>query len=172
MYYEINVSLHGTHFFATAKRSIINESKLKQVAQAIGSKFPESEGYKISITCMHESGSVFEPDKLKEFLSGDHEEKRSKLMDAIKAKYPALTVKHSEEFNPIRKGFLWVVAEDARPTEKNIRASDGYPLFEYNSTLKRYGNTGVHHTFTKLVQKFGFYCEWYDTGTLFLRNAN
>ena len=50
MNYEINVSLNGRHFFATHERSITNSSELMKVFKVFVEKFPESEGYKISVT--------------------------------------------------------------------------------------------------------------------------
>lgn len=50
MYYEINVALNGKHFFATAERSITNKWKLKEVYSTIKEKFPQEEGYDISVT--------------------------------------------------------------------------------------------------------------------------
>lgn len=50
MYYEINVSLNGRHFFATAKRSITTISDLKKVYPVIKAKFPKEEGYKIMVS--------------------------------------------------------------------------------------------------------------------------
>lgn len=50
MYYEINIALNNKHFFATAERSITNEIKLKEVYNVLKEKFPESEGYTISVT--------------------------------------------------------------------------------------------------------------------------
>lgn len=50
MNYEINVSLNGRHFFATHERSITNSSELKKVFKVFVEKFPESDGYKISVT--------------------------------------------------------------------------------------------------------------------------
>lgn len=49
-YYEINISLNGWHFFATANRSITDTNKLQSVLEVIITKFPENEGYKISIS--------------------------------------------------------------------------------------------------------------------------
>ena len=49
MYYEINIALNKKHFFATADRSITSESKLKEVYSVLKEKFPESEGYTISV---------------------------------------------------------------------------------------------------------------------------
>lgn len=50
MYYEINIALNGKHFFATAERSITNKWKLKEVYDVLKEKFPQEEGYDISIT--------------------------------------------------------------------------------------------------------------------------
>jgi hypothetical protein len=57
MYYEINVAVKGKghcglgkHLFATAPRSITSEHQLKQVLALMVEKFPESEGYQISVT--------------------------------------------------------------------------------------------------------------------------
>lgn len=50
MYYEINVSLHGKHFFATHERSISTEDKLKEVLKEFIRAFPSSLGYEISAT--------------------------------------------------------------------------------------------------------------------------
>ena len=50
MYYEINIALNGKHFFATAERSITNKWKLKEVYDVLKEKFPQEEGYDISVT--------------------------------------------------------------------------------------------------------------------------
>lgn len=48
--YEINVSLNGKHFFATALRSAQTERKVEELYKVFKKKFPESEGYKIMIS--------------------------------------------------------------------------------------------------------------------------
>lgn len=60
MYYEINVSLNGKHFFATHERSIRSEAELRRVLPAIVEKFPESEGYKVSVTKWETIGKEIE----------------------------------------------------------------------------------------------------------------
>ena len=50
MYYEINVSLNGKHFFATAERSVTGEWRLREVYKVLKEKFPKEEGYEISVT--------------------------------------------------------------------------------------------------------------------------
>jgi|GEM_PF-1758539 len=50
MHYEINISHNGSHLFATAERSIKGSHELNRVFKALDEKFPESEGYKLSIS--------------------------------------------------------------------------------------------------------------------------
>lgn len=50
MYYEINVALNGKHYFATHKRSITTEHQLQDIVLTFATKFPEEEGYEISIS--------------------------------------------------------------------------------------------------------------------------
>lgn len=49
MNYEINVSRNGSHYFATADRSISDQSKAKRVVDHFRELFPETEGYKITV---------------------------------------------------------------------------------------------------------------------------
>jgi hypothetical protein len=58
MYYEINVSLNGVHFFATAERSITDQRKLKVVLEKIVSKFPTEEGYLVSVSYNEVTGKI------------------------------------------------------------------------------------------------------------------
>ena len=50
MYYEINVALHGQHFFATDKRSITNKQTMEKVYKIFKEKFPPEEGYDILVS--------------------------------------------------------------------------------------------------------------------------
>ena len=50
MYYEINVTLNGKHFFATAERSITNRWDLNNKLKIFIDKFPMEEGYEISVS--------------------------------------------------------------------------------------------------------------------------
>lgn len=56
MYYEINVSKNGRHFFATDKRSITNKQALKEVYEIFKDKFPTEEGYDMLVSCMETKG--------------------------------------------------------------------------------------------------------------------
>ena len=49
-YYEINVARDGKHLFATAERSISCSWELASILPTFRKKFPEEEGYKISVT--------------------------------------------------------------------------------------------------------------------------
>ena len=62
--YEINVSLNGHHFFATHERSIVSEQKLKEVYKVFKEKFPEAEGYEISVTYWIKSGREINTEEL------------------------------------------------------------------------------------------------------------
>ena len=66
MYYEINVSLNGTHYFATAERSIQNKDKLKVVLEKFIKDYPEANGYKISITEWEKKGLCLDIDEILE----------------------------------------------------------------------------------------------------------
>lgn len=60
MYYEINVSKDGKHLFATAERSITVEWEAERIYKLFKEKFPESEGYKISITRWEKVGKTID----------------------------------------------------------------------------------------------------------------
>ena len=59
-WYRINVSKNGRHLFATAKRSITSKWDLERVFPIIKQKFPEDEGYKISVAAQVEYGRYYE----------------------------------------------------------------------------------------------------------------
>jgi len=50
-HYEINVSLNGKHFFATAPRSCRDEEDARRLMADFKTRFPESEGFQV--TCAH-----------------------------------------------------------------------------------------------------------------------
>jgi hypothetical protein len=50
MYYEINVALNGTHYFATHERSITYIETAKKVFADFVKRFPKEEGFSISLT--------------------------------------------------------------------------------------------------------------------------
>ena len=60
MYYEINVSKNGRHYFATAERSITRLTQAEGLYMVFKEKFPESEGYEISVTEWNKVGKSVE----------------------------------------------------------------------------------------------------------------
>lgn len=62
MYYEICVSLNGRHLFATAERSITDIHKANTVYKLFKEKFPEADGYKITLTKWDKVGKFIEVD--------------------------------------------------------------------------------------------------------------
>ncbi len=63
MYYEINVSLNGKHFFATDKRSITTKRALEEVYPVLKEKFPQEEGYDILVSCVETKGRYLDMEK-------------------------------------------------------------------------------------------------------------
>lgn len=57
-YYEINVSLNGYHLFATHPRSLKTEDNANKMVILFKMKFPESQGYKISMTHWEGRGTI------------------------------------------------------------------------------------------------------------------
>lgn len=50
-HYEINVSLNGIHYFATAPRSgQIDQNKLQALVDDFRARFPQEEGFEITVT--------------------------------------------------------------------------------------------------------------------------
>jgi hypothetical protein len=58
MHYEINISLNGTHLFATHERSIRDKFDLEVVAKILLDKFPISEGFKVDCTLYENIGKT------------------------------------------------------------------------------------------------------------------
>jgi hypothetical protein len=53
-HYEINVALNNRHLFATAPRSALSKETAEMLIKEMRSRFPESEGFKV--TCTHWQG--------------------------------------------------------------------------------------------------------------------
>lgn len=60
MYYEINISLNGVHFFATDKRSITNKNALEKVYKVLEKKFPREEGYELLVSHVETFGKYID----------------------------------------------------------------------------------------------------------------
>jgi len=62
MFYEVNITLNGQHFFATDERSILTLAKLRQVVELFERKFPADEGYMLMISRQETKGQWITPD--------------------------------------------------------------------------------------------------------------
>lgn len=58
MYYEINVSLMGRHFFATDKRSATSKYAAVTLYRDFKKRFPQAEGFEISVTYYELTGHI------------------------------------------------------------------------------------------------------------------
>jgi hypothetical protein len=73
MYYEINISVGGKHFFATAERSIPTRDDMIKLYKIMKEKFPESEGYHVEVSEWRNQGRILHlenknDDEIKEYL--------------------------------------------------------------------------------------------------------
>lgn len=57
MWYEINVSKNGSHFFATREGSITDKNKMLEVLGVFQQSFLEVDGFKMSVRLMSLTGS-------------------------------------------------------------------------------------------------------------------
>lgn len=58
--YRINIAHNGKHLFATEPESIWTKEEAKRIYTILKEKFPESEGYNISVTCWESIGKYIE----------------------------------------------------------------------------------------------------------------
>ena len=68
-------------------------------------------------------------------------------------------VRTSEEFDGVEGG-IWTTAE-------NGETMGSFPIFDYYSTSSKY-EFGVLNKFAKKLSKMGWYCEYYDPGTVMI----
>ena len=62
MHYQLNVSLKGVHFFATADLSIRTMEELRIVHKSFIRAFPESKGYTVRATRWQKQGQTVDLD--------------------------------------------------------------------------------------------------------------
>lgn len=87
---------------------------------------------------------------------------REELMKELKKKYPSLWMKDSEDFDKGKtKNAIWTGSE-SHAVEK-----DGKPIFDYNANGSKY-EFGIHIDLYNFLEKKGWYCEWYDSGTILI----
>ena len=88
---------------------------------------------------------------------------RKDLIEMLEGIYPKIKLANSEEFDGSKKG-IWV-----RSTEDGMTAKDGCRLFDYYAEDNREITYvfGVHREIGDVLEKNGWFGEWYDTGTMF-----
>lgn len=87
---------------------------------------------------------------------------REELIVELQKRYPNMFLRTTEEFNGTEGG-IWTSGEDS-PQHK------GLPLFNYHSQdggSKSY-TFGVRNFLHNWLENRGWYCEWYDTGTVMI----
>jgi hypothetical protein len=86
MNFEINISKNGKHFFATAKRSCTDSIKAYEVLKELAARFPDSEGYAITLTKYSTSGRTLD---VENFLNPEYDivdcEMRNRYVRALNA---------------------------------------------------------------------------------------
>jgi hypothetical protein len=60
MYYEINVTKDGKHYFATAARSLTDFEQARKAFLDLRRRFPASEGYEVTATKWESVGTQLE----------------------------------------------------------------------------------------------------------------
>jgi hypothetical protein len=83
---------------------------------------------------------------------------RDQMIAKLNEAYPKLFTKTTEEFDGSQGG-IWSSGESG------VTAKDNHRLFDYYGEGKRY-DLGVHTEIGKLLEKNGWYAEWYDCGTI------
>jgi len=86
---------------------------------------------------------------------------RDQVIKLLETKYPRMFLKTSEDFNGAEGG-IWTGGEDHLP------AKDGHSLFDYYAEDYARYDIGVHKEIGELLEKQGWYAEWYDAGTVML----
>ena len=86
---------------------------------------------------------------------------RNQVMCLLAKKYPKMFLRTTEEFSG-SEGGIWTSGESG-PSAK-----DGNPLFSYYSENPHKYEIGVHKEVYDYLEKLGWYCEWYDAGTIMI----
>lgn len=87
---------------------------------------------------------------------------RERMIAILNEKFPNLNLKTTEQFDGTKNG-IWVSG-----TEDGITAKDGLRLFNYYAEDNKevIYQFGVHKEIRNLLEKNGWFAEWYDCGTI------
>lgn len=97
MHYEINVSKDGRHVFATHPRSVTTAREAARLCDMFEQAFPETEDYKIDVTCKETTSITVKPGDLP--LSAQ---------DVVWAKQVTLAPEHNYTTDPAQ---LWPIID-------------------------------------------------------------
>ena len=67
-HYEINVSINGVHFFATAPRSCVDDFEAARALREIRDRFPASDGFSVTISKWTGTGHELDDSEIKRLL--------------------------------------------------------------------------------------------------------
>lgn len=92
---------------------------------------------------------------------------RSNLMKSLKKRFPKMFLRTTEDFGN-GKGGVWTSGEDGLEDE------NGNLLFDYYQEFggERLYISGVYRPFANWLEKRGWFCEWYDPGTVMIYPIN
>lgn len=85
------------------------------------------------------------------------------MIKTLEIKYPKMKVRTSEQFDGSPNG-IWVSGENG-----DI-AKDGFALFNYYAEDYKEVRYvfGIHKEIREILDAGGWYCEWYDAGTILI----
>tara|TARA_R110000851_G_scaffold28466_1_gene79307 strand:+ start:2444 stop:2728 length:285 start_codon:yes stop_codon:yes gene_type:complete len=89
---------------------------------------------------------------------------RDALISKIKTTHPGQFIKTAEEFSPSQfkdSDGIWLSGESGVLDKKGKR------IFSYYNDNSSYENGVIRHL-NKMVEKQGWYFEWYDAGTIMI----
>jgi len=90
---------------------------------------------------------------------------RDALMDTLEKKFPKMWMKTSEEWNG-EENFIWT-GEGSEFIDE-----DGFPWMMFNHYSEDfdelYYQMGVKKELVHFLDKYGWYCDFYDAGTVFI----
>ena len=84
---------------------------------------------------------------------------REELLEELSKRHPKSKFRTSEEFSKDMEGGIWTSGEDFK--------GEDLPLFNYYNESSSY-IFGVKKSLHNWLEKRGWYCEWYDPGTVMI----
>jgi len=87
---------------------------------------------------------------------------RDALITALEEKIPNHTFRPSEDFDGT-EGAVWTSGED----EATFKGREVFDYYSQDGGSKQY-TFGVLNSIHRFLEKHGWYCEWYDPGTVMI----